>query len=39
MIRKFTNNGEITFLVIKWGSIVFKSKSKNECYEYIFNTM
>ena len=39
MIKKFTNNGEITFLVIKWGSIVFKSKSKDECYEYIFNTM
>ena len=39
MIRKFTNNGEVTFLVIKWGSIVFKSKSKDECYEYIFNTM
>ena len=39
MIRKFTNNGEITFLVIKWGSIVFKSKSKNEGYEYIFNKM
>jgi len=39
MIRKFTNNGEITFLVIKWGSIVFKSKSKDECYEYIFNKM
>ncbi len=39
MIRKFTNNGEITFLVIKWGSIVFKSKYKNECYEYIFNKM
>ena len=39
MIRKFTNNGEITFLVIKWGSIVFKSKSKKECYEYIFTKM
>jgi len=39
MIRKFTNNGEITFLVIKWGSIVFKSKSKTECYEYIFTKM
>jgi len=39
MIRKFTNNGEVTFLVIKFGSIVFKSKSKDECYEYIFTSM
>ena len=39
MIRKFTNNGEVTFLVIKWGSIVFKSKSKDECYEYICTSM
>ena len=39
MIKKFKNNGEVTFLVIKFGSIVFKSKSKDECYEYIFTSM
>ena len=39
MIKKFTNNGEFTFLVIKFGWIVFKSKSKDECYEYIFTSM
>jgi len=39
MIRKFNNNGRITFLVIKWGKIVFKSPKKDECYEYVFNTM
>ena len=39
MIKKFKNNGETTFLVVKFGSIVFKSKSKDECYEYIFTTM
>ena len=39
MIRKFNNNGEITFLVIKFGTIVFKSKSKDECWEYLFTSM
>ena len=39
MIKEFNNNGRITFLVIKWGTIVFKSPKKSECYEYIFNTM
>jgi len=39
MIKEFNNNGRITFLVIKWGKIVFKSPIKSECYEYVFNTM
>ena len=39
MIKEFNNNGRITFLVIKWGKIVFKSPNKSECYEYVFDKM
>ena len=38
-VLKYNQSGRIVFLVIKWNQIVFKSKDKKKCYEYVFNSM